>query len=247
MPPNKRSLGWFKPYTVVQKVWKFIVSAAYPICLIRLELHTKNFENPCMLKGGNSGGPFLLLWLLIEALRKKSFCLKILLAILQLMWILDIFIHKGPNFQKNTFGSILYPHRVLHMRFKYILCLSRLNNALLQESFCLKILLAMPHFIWILDIIIQKGPNFQKSMFGSILYPYRVLHMVLKYILCLSRLNNALLQTSFCLKILLAMPHLIWILDIIMQKGPNFQKNMLGSTLYPHRALQIHFVTNTTK
>ena len=177
-----------------------------------------------MLKGGNSGGPFLLLWLLIEALRKKSFCLKILLAILQLMWILDIFIHKGPNFQKNMFGSILYPHRVLHMRFKYILCLSRLNNALLQESFCLKILLAMPHFIWILDIIIQKGPNFQKSMFGSILYPYRVLHMVLKYILCLSQLNNALLQTSFCLKILLAMPHLIWILDIIMQKGPNFQK-----------------------
>ena len=110
------TLGWFKPYTVVQKVWKFIVSAAYPICLIRLELHTKNFENPCMLKGGNSGGPFLLLWLLIEALRKKSFCLKILLAILQLMWILDIFIHKGPNFQKNMFGSILYHHRVLHMR-----------------------------------------------------------------------------------------------------------------------------------
>ena len=139
-----------------------------PICLIRLELHTKNFENPCMLKGGNSGGPFLLLWLLIEALRKKSFCLKILLAILQLMWILDIFIHKGPNFQKNMFGSILYPHRVLHMRFKYILCLSRLNNALLQESFCLKILLAMPHFIWILDIIIQKGPNFQNYVWFNI-------------------------------------------------------------------------------
>ena len=163
------------------------------------------------------------------------------------MWILDFFIHKGPNFQKNTFGLILYPNRVLHMGFNYILCLWRLNNALLQERFCLKILLAMPHFIWILDIIIQKGPNFQKSMFGSILYPHRVLHMVLKYILWLLRLNNALLQTSFCLKILLAMPHLIWILDIIMQKGPNFQKNMLGSTLYPHRALQIHFVTNTTK
>ena len=121
---------------------------------------------------------------------------------------LDIIIHKGTNFQKNMFGSLLYPYRVLHMGLKYILCLSRLNNALLQESFCLKILLTMPHVIWILDIIIQKGSNFQKSMFGSILYPYRVLHMGLKYILCLSRLNNALLQTSFGLKILLAI--LIW-------------------------------------
>ena len=137
-----------------------------PICLIRLELHTKNFENPCMLKGGNSGGPFLLLWLLIEALRKKSFCLKILLAILQLMWILDIFIHKGPNFQKNTFGSILYPHRVLHMVFNYILCLLRLNIALLQTSFDFKILLVILQLIWILDIIIHKGPNFQKNMFS---------------------------------------------------------------------------------
>ena len=100
-----------------------------------------------MPKGGWGGGPFLLLWLYNKALRKKSFGLKILLAILQLMWILDIIIHKGPNFQKNMFGSILHPYRVLHMGLNYILCLSRLNNALLQESFCLKILLAMPHLI----------------------------------------------------------------------------------------------------
>ena len=163
------------------------------------------------------------------------------------MWILDIIVQKDPNFQKSMFGSILYPYRVLHMVLKYILCLSRLNNALLQTSFCLKILLAMPHLIWILDILIQKGPNFQKSMFGSILYPHRVLHMVFNYILCLLRLNIALLQTSFDFKILLVILQLIWILDIIIHKGPNFQKNMLGSTLYPHRALQIHFVTNTTK
>ena len=110
------SIGWFKPYTVVHKVKNFMVFTDYPICLIRLEFHTKNFENPCMPKGGQGGGGLLLLWFLSEALRKKSFCLKILLAILQLMWILDIFIHKGPNFQKNMFGSILYPHRVLHMR-----------------------------------------------------------------------------------------------------------------------------------
>ena len=205
-----------------------MVFTDYPICLIILELHTKNFENPCMPKGGRGGGPFLLLWLYNKALRKKSFGLKILLAILQLMWILDIIIHKGPNFQKNMFGSILYPYRVVHMGLKYILCLSRLNNALLQESFCLKILLAMPHFIWILDIIIQKGPNFQKSMFGSILYPHRVLHMVFNYILCLLRLNIALLQTSFDFKILLVILQLIWILDIIIHKGPNFQKNMFS-------------------
>ena len=124
-----------------------MVFTDYPICLIILELHTKNFENPCMPKGGWGGGPFLLLWLYNKALRKESFGLKILLAILQLMWILDIIIHKGPNFQKNMFGSILYPYRVVHMGLKYILCLSRLNNALLQESFCLKILLAMPHVI----------------------------------------------------------------------------------------------------
>ena len=82
----------------------------------------------------------------------------------------------------------------------------------------------MPHFIWILDIIIQKGPNFQKSMFGSILYPYMVLHMVLKYILCLSRLNNAHLHTSFDFKILLWILLLMWILDIIIHKGPTFKK-----------------------
>ena len=140
---------------------------------------------------------------------------------------------KAQTFKKNTFGSILYPHRVLHMRFKYILCLSRLNNALLQESFCLKILLAMPHFIWILDIIIQKGPNFQKSMFGSILYPHRVLHMVFNYILCLLRLNIALLQTSFDFEILLAILQLIWILDIIIHKGPNFQKICLAKYCTP--------------
>ena len=52
-----------------------------------------------MPKGGWGGGPFLLLWLYNKALRKKSFGLKILLAILQLMWILDIIIHKGSNFQ----------------------------------------------------------------------------------------------------------------------------------------------------
>ena len=210
-----------------------MVYADFPICLIRLELHTKIFENPCMPKGGRGGGPFLLLWLYNKALRKKSFGLKILLAILQLMWILDIIIHKGPNFQKNMFGSILYPYRVVHMGLKYILCLSWLNNALLKESFCLKILLAMPHVIWILDIIIQKGPNFQKSMFGSILYPHRVLHMVFNYILCLLRLNIALLQTSFDFKILLVILQLIWILDIIIHKGPNFQKICLAKYCTP--------------
>ena len=55
-----------------------------------------------MPKGGWGGGPFLLLWSHNKALQKKNFGLKILLAILLLMWILDIIIHKGPNFQKNT-------------------------------------------------------------------------------------------------------------------------------------------------
>ena len=42
-------------FQFVQSVKTFMVFTAYPICLIRLELQTKIFENPCMPKGGNNG------------------------------------------------------------------------------------------------------------------------------------------------------------------------------------------------
>ena len=97
---------------------------------------------------------------LSKALPRKSFCLKILLGMVQVTKILEIIKQKGSKYQKIKFGAALYSQYVLQTVFIIILCLSRLIKALLWKSFCLRIPLAMLYLIKNFKIINQNDSIF---------------------------------------------------------------------------------------
>ena len=91
---------------------------------------------------------------------------------------------------------------------------------------------------WTNEIIIQNSSNFWKNKFGSKFYHQRDIHSSPDFILQLIIVIEMKWIMCLALKSILILALMTWTIEIITEKGSNFQKIKFGSILCSHRALR---------
>ena len=162
------------------------ISYAHPLILWGYSQgfqNDQNFENQCTFRGCPSDIFVFVVILLISNFRHKSIGLKIIYVMPQMTWSNQIIIQNGSKFWKKKFGSKFYHQRDLHSSPDFILQLIIVIEMKWIMCLALKSILILALMTWTIEIITEKGSNFQKIKFGSILHRHRTLQSVINFIM----------------------------------------------------------------